>query len=303
MKKIFSLFLVLALLSGCSGSTVKRTQSLLGTTVEITVVDRDKPRRAIDRSIEKAFREIERIEQLLSRFRPGSDISRINVDAYLEPQKVALETIALIEKAIRFSQLSEGAFDITLERAGYRNIKILKQKQRVSFAKREMKLDLGGIAKGYAVDRAIEVLKQEGIKCALVNAGGDIYGLGSRDRNSNWQVGLQHPRKKDVILAVLELEDRACATSGDYECPDHIVNPKTGYPPQDTPASVTVLAKDCLSADALATSVFVLGPTKGINLINQLEDTEAIVISIKEDARLDVLFSRGLKGKVKLNSE
>ncbi len=293
MKKALVLFVIFIFFSGCSGPAVKKTRTLLGTIVEITVVDRDKPRRAINRSLEKAFREIERIEQLLSRFRPGSDISRINRDAYLRPTKVAFETIALIEKSIRFSQLTDGAFDITLERAGYRNIKILKQRQRVSFANAGMKLDLGGIAKGYAVDKAIEVLKQEGIKNALINAGGDIYGLGLKDRQGSWQVGLQHPRKKDVILAVLELEDRACATSGDYERRGHIINPKTGYPCKDAPASVTVLAEDCLTADALATSVFVLGPEKGINLVNQLEGPEAIVVSVRED-KLDISVSQGL---------
>jgi len=171
-----------------------------------------------------------------------------------------------------------------------------------------MSLDLGGIAKGYAVDKAIVVLRKEGIEAALLNAGGDIYCLGGRDKNKKWRVALQHPRKKNSILTVLELEDMACATSGDYQKYiqidgrrySHIINPKSGYPCTDVPASVTVLAEDCASADALATSIFVLGPKKGIDLINRLENTEAIVVSLQEE-KLDILLSRGLKGKLKFN--
>ena len=324
----------------CSGCTqpglVKKAHACLGTIVEITVADKDKPRAAINEAIEEAFAEIRRVEDLLSRFKSDSDISRINADAHKRVTKVSLETISLLEKAILFSQLSDGAFDITvyplmeiwgftgngskyipqpeqitevLHSVGYQHIDIIKQEQSVFLGRQGMSLDLGGLAKGYAVDRAIAVLKQKGIKNVLVAAGGDIYALGVRRKSRKWLVAVQHPRKKNAVLTTLELQDEAVATSGDYQKYieikgkrySHIINPEIGFPCDDVPASATVLAKDCLSADALATAIFVLGPEKGIDLVDCLENTEAIVASSWEDDTLDILLSRGLKGRLKFN--
>ncbi|MBU4140699.1 MAG: FAD:protein FMN transferase [Candidatus Omnitrophica bacterium] len=313
---------------------VKKAQPALGTIVEITVADKDKPRPFLNAAIELAFAEIERVEHLLSRFNPESDISRINAYACLKPTEVSPETIRLIEESIKFSRITQGAFDITvcplmqawgfeekykrhppdleqikeaLDKVGYRNINILKQEQSVFLAQPAMSLDLGGIAKGYAVDKAIAVLRQEGIKNALVNAGGDIYALGVRGKNRKWRVAVQHPRKNQAVLAMLELEDKAVATSGDYQKYieisgrrySHIINPESGNPCSEVPASVTVLAGDCLAADALATSIFVLGPKKGIDLVNRLENTEAIVAAFPQD-KLGISLSQGLKGKLKV---
>jgi len=322
-------------LSGCAEAPlVKKAQPALGTIVEITVADKDKPRPFLNAAIELAFAEIERVEHLLSRFNPESDISRINAYACLKPTEVSPETIRLIEESIKFSRITQGAFDITvcplmqawgfeekykrhppdleqikeaLDKVGYRNINILKQEQSVFLAQPAMSLDLGGIAKGYAVDKAIAVLRQEGIKNALVNAGGDIYALGVRGKNRKWRVAVQHPRKNQAVLAMLELEDKAVATSGDYQKYieisgrrySHIINPESGNPCSEVPASVTVLAGDCLAADALATSIFVLGPKKGIDLVNRLENTEAIVAAFPQD-KLGISLSQGLKGKLKV---
>ncbi|MBL7085364.1 MAG: FAD:protein FMN transferase [Candidatus Omnitrophica bacterium] len=340
MKRIALLLIILLFFSGCtktSAPLVKRSQPHLGTIVEITVADQDKPRQFINKAIKKAFAEIRRVEDLLSRFGPESDISRINAQAHKQPTKVSAETITLLEKSIMFSELSDGAFDITvyplmeiwglrgepkkeipsalqlkeaLGRVGYQNINIIKKEQSVFLSLPGMSLDLGGIAKGYAVDRAISILKQEGIKSALVNVGGDIYAWGKRDKSEGWMLGVQHPREKDTILSVLELENRAVATSGDYQKYieiegrrySHIINPKSGFPCTDVPASVTVLAKDCVSADALATSAFILGPEKGVDLINQLENTEAIIVSVRED-ELDILLSQGLEGEIEFDNE
>lgn len=336
MRKILALSIVLLFLAAdAEPAQLKKSRVYLGTIVEITITDQDKSRQQINKAIAKAFSEIKRIEDLVSRFKSGSDIGRINSFGHENPVKVTPETIKLIEQSVEFSRLTDGAFDITVyplievwgiedngkqqipptsqlnqakDLVGYQNIKVIKEEQSVFLTKPGMSLDLGGIAKGYAVDKAIETLRGAGIKNALVNAGGDIYALGGKNTNEKWQVALQHPRRKDSSLTVLRLEDQACATSGDYqryieikgERFSHIINPQSGYPCQDVPASVTVLAKDCLTADALATSVFVLGPEKGIELINRLEDTEAIVVSVKDDT-LDVSLSQGLKGRLELN--
>ncbi len=336
MKKILTLVVVSIFFSGCTRpALVKETRTSLGTITEITVADKDKSHNVIDNAIKLAFAEIERVEGLLSKFNSRSEISRINAEGYIHPIKVSPETISLIKKSIEFSRLTNGAFDITvgplmklwgfgkkynthaptpeqlkqaLERVGYKNIDIISEEQSVFLTRPAMSLDLGGIAKGYAMDKAIAVLRKEGIEAALLNAGGDIYCLGGRDKNKKWQVAVQHPRKKNSILTILELEDMACATSGDYQKYieidgrrySHIINPKSGYPCTEVPTSVTVLAEDCVSADALATSIFVLGPRKGIDLVNRLENTEAIVVSVREE-KLEILLSRGLKGKLKFN--
>lgn len=338
MKKILIVSFIFLFFSGCtktSSPLIKKAHACLGTIVEITVADKDKSAEFINNAIKEAFTEIQRVEDLLSRFKSESDISRINADAYVRATKVSEETISLLEKSILFSQLSDGAFDITvyplmeiwsivekdkeqiptasevkstLNRVGCQNIDIIKQEQSVFLAREGMSVDLGGIAKGYAVDRAVSILKQEGIKNALVNAGGDIYALGQADETKKWKVALRRPRKRKDFLTVLELKDKAIATSGDYEKYikidgrryGHIINPKSGYPCTDRPASVTVISEDCLRADALATSIFVLGPEKGINLVNQLKDTEAIVASVEKD-KLDIRVSQGLEGRLEFN--
>ncbi|MBN3038907.1 MAG: FAD:protein FMN transferase [Candidatus Omnitrophica bacterium] len=306
----------------------------MGTIVEITVADKEKPRRIVNETISKAFAEMTRVEELLSKFNPDSDISKINAWAQKYPVKVNPETIYLLGQAKRFSQLTDGAFDITVEPllelwgycardkgrippkkqieetlniTGYKKIAISQEDNTVLLPHQDMSIALGGIAKGYAVDKAIEILKGEGIKNALVNAGGDIYALGKRSKTRKWRVAVQHPRKADAILTVLEVEDEAIATSGDYQRffevngnrYSHIIDPKTGYPCENVPASVTILAKDCLSADTLATSIFVLGPQKGLNLVEELNNTEALIVSA-EKQELDILLSKGLEGRLSI---
>jgi thiamine biosynthesis lipoprotein len=333
-KKFIWLLIIFLFFSGCTAQApVKIARSYLGTLVEITVADQDKSREIINTAIEKAFAEIERVEALLSRFDSRSEISQINVHSGIQPVKVSIETIRLIEQSIAFSRLTAGAFDITiyplleiwgmaqgsspqhiptteqireaLDRVGYQYIKISRQQQTVFLTQPAMSLDLGAIAKGYAVDRAVAILRHEGIQHALVNAGGDVYAMGNKNKAKKWRVAIQHPRKENTFLATLELSNKAAATSGDYQQYieidgkrySHIINPKTGLPVENSPCSVTVLAQDCTTSDALATSLFVLGPKKGIDLVNQREDTEAIVVSCQQRNNLDIVVSQGLKEK------
>lgn len=339
MKKLCVVVLAFIFLSGCADhGRLKRSQILLGTIVEITVSDKDKTHRLIDNAITDAFSEMHRVESLVSRFILTSDISRINADSHKRATRVSLETIALIEEAILLSRLSDGAFDITiyplmelweikqaekeelptpeqinaaLDKIGYQYIEILKKQKSIFLGREQMSLDLGGIAKGYAVDRAVSVLKEHKIQSALINAGGDIYCLGQKDQNNKWRIGIQDPRKKRSLLGTLEVEDAAVATSGDYQNYikikdkkySHIINPESGYPYYNIPASVTVLAQSCTRADALATALFVLGAEKGTALVNQLQDTEAVIINVKENGKLEITLSSGLKGKLWLRDE
>lgn len=306
---IFTLFL-----PGCSveKEPYRDTRILLGTYVTIRVQDADKARAEKERAVREAFGEIKRIEDLLSSFKEGNIIAKINSSG-AEEVIVDEDTFYVLSKAKYFYEISGGAFDITVlpllelwgfhgrnyfvpsqdeiksavENAGSDKVVLDKEKVSVRLLKEGMKIDLGGIAKGYAVDRAVFILKKNGVKNAVVDAGGDIYCLGVKSKNKKWSIGIRDPLHKNRIIERLELLDMAVATSGNYENffekrekrYSHIINPKTGEPAQNDLASVTIIADDCLSADALATAVMVLGKRKGIELIKTSPKTRAIIIT------------------------
>jgi thiamine biosynthesis lipoprotein len=286
--------------------SVKRTEFIMGTFVEITVVSPDEEKS--EEAVRAAFNEIKNIDALMSSNKEDSEVCRLNRLGELE---VSTETSEVIKESIRFSKLSEGAFDITykplmnvwrkaekenrlpekgeieegIELVGYEEIEV--EKNVIRFKKPGMQIDLSCIAKGYAVDKAIAVLKRMGITRALINAGGDMYALGEITEGKKWRIGIQHPREGESLIAVIELKDKAIATSGDYERYftikgkkySYIFNPKTGKTQENTPMSVTVVASDCKTADALSTTSFILGPEKGIELIDVLSDVEGLIVS------------------------
>ena len=174
-------------------------------------------------------------------------------------------------------------------------LSIDEDKSVVSFLKEGVKIDLGAIAKGYAVDRAIRKIRELRVKSCLIDAGGDIYCLGNKEGDL-WQVGIRHPRKKNEIMDIIKLESKAVATSGDYEQMfilndkrySHIIDPKTGYPADKGIISVTVIAPYCLTADALATSIFVLGKNKGMDLVNYYGNSEALIYNEEDIDAYDI---------------
>ncbi|MCM8801425.1 MAG: FAD:protein FMN transferase [Candidatus Omnitrophica bacterium] len=295
--RLLSLFILTVFcLCGCQNKQLfKETQIMLGTFVEVISPEK--------KAIEIAFKEIKRIEVLLSKYNPESEISKLNK---LGKLKVSPQTFYIIKKAKEFSIKTGGAFDVTvgplMELWGFtdKDYRLPKQEQiketlkligsdkiilndldnTVEFAIPGMKIDLGGIAKGYAVDCAIKRLKEFQIKNCLINAGGDIFCLGDKFGRP-WSVAIQDPEGKG-FLKKLSLKDRAVATSGNYEqffikenkYYGHILNPKTGYPVDPDFKSVTVIASDCLTADALATAIFVLGKERYKDLIKEFKDIE-----------------------------
>jgi thiamine biosynthesis lipoprotein len=297
----------------------------MGTLVEISAIGRDEDK--ADEAIGDAFAEMERIEKLMSRRIPGSDVSRINGWTGVKPVKVSTEVLEVIQRAGEISKASGGYFDISIgvlldlwgfedngghlpgkdevERAlrsvGYGAVVVDEDVATVQFERKGMCIDLGGIAKGYAVDRAYEVLRARGYGNMIVNAGGDMR-VGGRKPNGPWAIGIQNPRDRSRILATFDAEGTSVATSGDYERYfevdgiryHHLLNPFTGFPARQC-RSVTILAKDALSADALATAVFVMGPRKGLRLIEALEGIEGLIVS----AEGDIIQSEGLKGKIR----
>lgn len=296
----------------------KRTYSTMGTNIVIEIHHRDEDLRHI--AIAAVVDEIERINQSMSTYIPTSDISKINELAFEQAVPVSVEIFELLQLSKQISSLSDGAFDITYASVGYLynypdkskpsdsqikellsaiNYKLIDlnaQNKTVRFLHKDLKIDLGGIAKGYAVDSAIEILINMGIRNALVTAGGDTRLLGDR-LGKPWIVGIRDPRNRDKQAVVIPLEQSAMSTSGDYERYfeedgkrfHHILSPKTGKSTHEV-QSVSIIGPQSVYNDALSTAVFVMGIEKGIGLINALPEFEAIVM----DANRRMHYSSGL---------
>jgi thiamine biosynthesis lipoprotein len=319
----FSFILILHPPSSQSSDLFKYHQVAMGTVIEITLIADDEE--AANKASLQAFQEIKRIETLMSPWLDSSDVTRINRSAGKERVKVSPETFEVIQKAQGISELSEGGFDITVgpltelwrearkkkippsieevkEKLGLVNFKNIEtdQEGKVFLKKKGMAIDLGGIAKGYAVDRAFEFLKSLRYKNLIVNAGGDLR-VGGFKNNQLWSIGIQNPRESQKLLARISVSNTALATSGDYEKfflyqgkrYHHIFNPKDGFP-TDGCQSVTIFSKDGMTADALATAVFVLGPEKGYSLCQKLEGVDCIIV----DKEGKIIFSPGLKDRI-----
>lgn len=316
-------------------ATVQRSRPLMGTMVEITA--RGPDRSICSRAVEEAFQEVETIDALMSNFREDSELSRLNRRAGGSFQVFHPKLLEVLDAAFIFSRWSQGAFDVTvsplvrlwgfygedrrvpsakelrqaLKLVDYRKLLLDREKGLARLREPGMSVDLGGIAKGYAVDKAVEALRRNGIRRGLVNAGGDLYALGRRTDETPWLIGLQHPQKKEETAVVLPVEDQAVATSGSYEKYfriqgkkyTHIIDPYSGWPVQGM-ASVTVLADTAMKADALATAAFVLGSKGGLKLLDGLPGVEGILIAEEEGKdRKGILvpfLSEGLQGKLKI---
>ena len=264
--------------------------------------------------------EYRRIDAAMSTYRVDSEISRVNALAGSETTVVGAELYSLIERSLALSVASEGAFDISYDSVGYmydfrsrlrpddaeiraglkgvdyRHVLLDPATSSVRFGVPQVRINLGGIAKGYAVDRGAEILRANGVQHALLNAGGDTRVLGDR-RGQAWIVGIRHPRLADAVVTRLPLVDEAISTSGDYERffeqdgrrYHHILNPATGRPTEGV-LSVSVIGPDATTTDGLSTTVFVLGVEAGLALIETFAAFEAIVV----DQQGRIFYSGGL---------
>lgn len=272
-------------------------------------------------TIEVVFQEVARIDVLMSTYRDDSEISKINRIAAKSPVTVGQELFQLIQRSLDISLLTKGAFDITYDSVGqhydfrvnqrpdaetveselqnidYRYVELDNASGTIRFQKEGVRINLGGIAKGYVVERGIDIMRSRGIEHAIVTAGGDSRLLGDR-RGNPWMVGIRDPRKDGEVAISMPLEDEAISTSGDYERYfdedgiryHHIIQPGTGEPASGV-HSATVIGPDAVMTDALSTSVFVMGVDRGLRLIATLPDYESVVI----DAKGQVFFSDGLQ--------
>tara|TARA_R110002051_G_scaffold56554_2_gene105230 strand:+ start:8346 stop:9299 length:954 start_codon:yes stop_codon:yes gene_type:complete len=289
--------------------TVQKTFKVMGGNFDITVVSLDEELGYI--YIQEALAEVQRIEKLISSWDEASETSLINRNAGVKPVKVSWELFKLIERSIQISEITNGAFDITYtaledlwkfdgsmssmpsntevkavtDRIGYKNIVLNSKDQTVFLNKRDMRISFGGIGKGFAADKAKALLVSKEVKAGIINIGGDITTWGTKTTGDKWLIGIVNPNGKGLVSSWLPILESSVATSGgnaDYMIVNdkkytHVLNPKTGYPSTGI-ISVSVFAKSAELSDALATSIFVMGLNSGIALINQLGDTEVIIV-------------------------
>ncbi len=289
--------------------TVKKTQKLMGSRFEVTVVADNEEIGYIN--IDQAIAEIIRIEKLISSWDPDSETSHINRNAGIKPVQVSLELFKLIERAKLFSSITDGAFDISyssmdriwkfdgsmdrmptpeaikksVSKVGYGKI-ILNEADRTVFLKEKgMKISFGAIGKGYAAEKAKELLVSKQVVAGIINASGDLTTWGTKASGEKWLIGIANPLSKDKIFSWLPVVESSVATSGNYEKYviingkrySHIIDPRTGYPSQGI-NSVSIFAKGAEFCDALATAIYIMGKDAGLGLINQLPEAEVIIV-------------------------
>ena len=289
-----------------------REEAIMGTRVAVELWSEDAglARRAMDAVIA----EMRRTDELMSTYKPESQLSAVNAHAFERPVEVDPEIIDVVSRALEFSRLSGGAFDITYASVGYlydyrahrrpsdeqvaaalpgidyRQVQVDRERNTIRFLRKGVRIDLGGIGKGHAVDRSIDTLRELGIEHAMVNAGGDTRLLGDR-RGKPWVVGVRDPRNEGKMVTRLPLEDEAISTSGDYERYfeedgvryHHILVPGTGDVARAV-RSATVIGPDATLTDGLSTTVFVLGVERGMELVSRLPGVEAVIVD--KDGRI-----------------
>ncbi len=314
--------------------TLRAQRFIMGVPVQIVAVSPD-PKKA-KKAMESAFREIERIDALMSNWKETSELSRINRQAAVAPVEADPELVRLLRRALGFSRVTRGAFNPlmgplirlwgfrggprrvpdaaavaqALARSDLAGLELGEVGNEIAFRWKGMEIDLGGIAKGYAIDMAATALREGGVRGGIVNAGGDLFAFGSKEDGGAWKVGLQTPGNREAIYGKLRISGRAVATSGGsanfFEAEgvrySHILDPRTGRPVDGGITSATVEAPTATEADALATALCVMSPSVGMSMIERLPGVEAI-LTLPADSKengLKWLVSSGIRGRVDL---
>ena len=288
----------------------KKSCKLMGNRFELTVVADDE--KWANERIEAGIAEIQRIERLLTTFSDDSETNLVNKNAGIAPVTVSRETFDLVERSLRISALTQGAFDITygsidkrlwnfdenmtalpdkatakkmVRLINYRNVVLDSDKCTIYLKEKGMRIGFGGIGKGYAAEQAKKVMKEQGVKSGVVNASGDLCAWGYQPDGKPWTIGIVNPNESREVFSYLSITDMAVATSGNYEKYvmidgkrySHTIDPRTGLPVSGI-KSVTIITTNAEIADAMATPVAVMGIYTGLDLINQMNNIEAIVI-------------------------
>lgn len=333
-RLLAAVVIIIALfISGCLSNigapkAYKETQFLMDTVVEITAYGPD-----AEKAVKAAFEEFQHLHALTNNFDENSQVSKINQMAGKEKVTVDPDLVKIIKFSQEASEKLGGSFDITigpltqlwgighkgdyvpsqaeidniLPLVDYRLLEVDAASNTVYLPKPGMMLDLGAIAKGYATDQAVEVLKSKGIKSALVNAGGDVRVIGNKPDGKPWRIGIQHPRDPDGISAKLALTNwDTMETSGDYQRfmmkdgtrYSHILDPRTGWQPREV-ASVTIVNSSSTYGDILSKPIFVLGVEKGLEILKQFPGNEAVIVTLDGN----IIVTPGLEGKIEISSE
>jgi thiamine biosynthesis lipoprotein len=272
--------------------------------------------------------EVARLERLLSRFLPGSEINRVNRSAGKECERVGRETYDVLSEAVEFSRSYPGCLDVTigplvslwriaretsaqpdesdisrvLPLVNHRDLVLNPRRRTAGLRKAGQSVDLGGIGKGFAGDRILGVYRRYGVSSAYSNLGGNVVTVGARPDGTPWQIGIQHPRQEDRLIGSVSVANQSVVTSGDYQRywtdrqgrrHHHILDPATGHPAQSGLISVSIVAERSMAADALSTIVFVAGIEKGLAIVRGFRQAEAILV----DTDVKVYVTRGLRDR------
>lgn len=327
-----ALFFIIVVITGCAGMTppsrgvvVKRAQMHMGTLVSVTAVASDNE--LGHKAVQAGFDEIKRLERLLSTWIPESELSQVNAEAGRRPVTVSRDTLDLVVRSLEIARLTEGGFNIAvgpavevwsvtereripndaeLERlkvlVDWDSIQVNRDVLTIFLPREGMRIDVGGIGKGYAADRAVAEMKRAGADGGVVALSGDIKTFGALPEAAGFPVGIKHPRKEGALIAVIDLQDEAISTAGDYERfferngvrYHHILDPKTLRPARSC-QSVTVIGKEGTLVDGLDTGIFVLGPDRGMALVERLPNVEAVIV----DDQGRVTVSSGLRSRLR----
>lgn len=299
-----------------SQTIFKQSLKLMGNNFEISVVAKEEDEGWANNCIDAAINEIQRIERLFTTFSDTSQTNLINENAGIKAVQVDKEMYDVIERSIKISEITQGAFDISygsidkrlwnfdrtmktlpdtkiakqmVRLINYRNIILDKEKCTIFLKEKGMRIGFGGIGKGYAADRAKYILKQNGVESGIVNAAGDLTAWGYQPNNKPWTIGIANPNSSHLPFSYLNITDMAIATSGNYEKfvvingrkYSHTIDPKTGMPVHGI-KSVTIISPKAEIADAMATPVTIMGITAGLNMINQIKNIACIIIDEKD---------------------
>jgi len=320
MKKCLFLILLLQTIGSNAQITRSRPVTLMGSRFDITIVAKDLP--TAEAYIDSSISEISRIENLISDWIPESQVSQINKYAGVQPVKVEKELLELTKRAVHFSELSDGAFDISfaaadkiwkfdgsmtaipsfesvsesVKKIGYKNIIINEEESTIFLKFHGMKIGFGATGKGYAADKTKELMLSKGVEAGIINASGDLNTWGKQPNGDNWIIGITNPMKEDDLFALFELSGTAVVTSGNYEKfvmidgkrYSHIIDPRTGYPPSGV-SSATVFAKSAETANGISTAIMVLGKKAGLQLLKRIPGLQGIII----DDRGKIFYSKG----------
>lgn len=303
---------------------VSRVEHIMGTYIEAKAYGRHAAQ-----TLDLVYARLREIEQKMTINQAGSEIDDVNAQAGKQAVAVSADTFAVVKRAIEYAEISSGAFDPTIQpivslwRIGspearlpapgeiatklplvdYRMVQLNPEQRTIFLPHEGMGLDLGGIAKGYAADEAVAILRNNNVRNAIISLGGNVYTMGNNPSKQPWRIGVQDPEdERNIFIAVIETSDETLVTSGAYERAlevdgqryHHILNPATGYPAETDVLSSTIVTTKSIDADALSTSLFILGREQGLQLIEQLPGIEAVVIDLNHQ----VYLSSGMKNRL-----